>query len=258
MASSNIKLFDENKGNMSSDTEYSSDAQRLNGVQTGIASSKLQNKTLYQTTLVAYAIAQLMIANNLNANDSDAVSTFVSNLSSAILQPKDFATSTEAAAGTATNKIINPSTLASVISGKFATQAEVNAGSITNKYVSPATDYAAITNRMATAAEADTGTSTVKIINPSTLARRVNTREASKVTRTASLAVASWNSSLNQSVTVSGVTASNTVEVSPAPASFDAYSKARVYCSAQAANSLTFHCSIKPTVALTVNVIIWS
>ena len=117
MASSNIKLFDENKGNMSSDTEYSSDAQRLNGVQTGIASSKLQNKTLYQTSLVAYAIAQLMLANNLNANDSDAVSTFVSNLSSAILQPNDVATESEATAGTSTNKIINRSTLASVICG---------------------------------------------------------------------------------------------------------------------------------------------
>ena len=258
MASTNIKLFDENKGNMSSDNEYNADAQRLNGVQTGIASSKLQNKTLYQTTLVAYALAQLMVANNLNANDSDAVSTFVSNLSSAILQPKDFATTSEATTGTATNKIINPLDLATVISGGFATQAEVNAGSITNKYVSPATDYAAITNRMATATEADTGTSTVKIINPSTLARRVNTREVAKSKITVSLAVASWNSSLQQAVTATGVTASNTVEVSPAPASFDEYSKCRVYCSAQAANSLTFKCSIKPSAALTVNVIIWS
>lgn len=258
MASTNIKLFDENKGNMSSDTEYGSDAQRLNGVQTGIASSKLQNKTLYQVSLVAYAIAQMMIANNLNANDSDAVSTFVSNLSSSVIQPKDRATTTEAATGTDNLKFVTPAGVASALSGNFATQAEVNAGSITDKYISPGTFYAAITNRMATASEADTGTSTVKIINPSTLARRVNTREVAKVTRTASLAVASWNSSNNQSVTVSGVTASNTVEVSPAPGSFDAYSKARVYCSAQAANSLTFHCSIKPTVALTVNVIIWS
>ena len=46
MASTNFKLFDENKTNMMSDTEYNINTQRLNGVQAGIASSQLQNKTL--------------------------------------------------------------------------------------------------------------------------------------------------------------------------------------------------------------------
>lgn len=77
-------------------------------------------------------------------------------------------------------------------------------------------------------------------------------------TRTASLAVASWNTSSKQiTVTVSGVTASNLVEVSPAPASWSVASAAGVYCSAQAANSLTFKCSSIPTAAITVNVVIW-
>ena len=77
-------------------------------------------------------------------------------------------------------------------------------------------------------------------------------------TRTASLAVASWNTSTKQiTVTVSGVTASNLVEVSPAPASWSVASAAGVYCSAQAANSLTFKCSSIPTAAITVNVVIW-
>lgn len=86
MASSNIKLFDENKGNMLSDTEFSISNQRLNGLQTGVASSLLQNKAMYQTSLVAYAIAQLMLANGVNANDTDAVSAFVGNLSDSIVQ----------------------------------------------------------------------------------------------------------------------------------------------------------------------------
>lgn len=369
MASSNILIFDVNKGNMSSDNEYSSDAQRLNGVQTGIASSKLQNKTLYQTTLVAYAIGQLMVANSKNANDSDAVNTFASNLSDSILQPKDFATASEASTGTATNKIMSPKNVADVISGKFATQAEANAGSITNKYMSPSTDYAAITNRMATDAEVTTGTSTVKIVNPArlaaaftskfatqaeaeaatvttkyvspktsrdgvlkirstdaqaqalsstdvlitpanlnalfatqtqvdagsiltryispgtlytgitnrmatnsevdtgtnttkivnpaTLARRIGTREPNKSKLTISLAAANWSSN-TITVTATGVTASNTVEVSPAPGSFDVYSKSRVYCYSQAANSLTFKCFTTPSSNLSVNVIIWS
>ena len=88
MASSNIKLFDENKGNMLSDTEFNISTQRLNGLQTGVASSQLQNKAMYQASLMAYAIAQLMLANGQNANDTDAVSTFVNNLSASIVQKK--------------------------------------------------------------------------------------------------------------------------------------------------------------------------
>lgn len=86
MASTNIKIFDENKANMKSDGDYATDPQRLMGVQSGVASSQLQNKTLYQTTLVANAIAQMMVNNGYNANDSDAVSTFVNNLSSTVMQ----------------------------------------------------------------------------------------------------------------------------------------------------------------------------
>ena len=86
MASSNIKLFDENKGNMLSDTEFNISTQRLNGLQTGVASSQLQNKAMYQASLMAYSIAQLMLANGQNANDTDAVSTFVNNLLASIVQ----------------------------------------------------------------------------------------------------------------------------------------------------------------------------
>ena len=88
MASSNIKLFDENKGNMLNDTEFNISTQRLNGLQTGVASSQLQNKAMYQTSLVAYAIAQIMMQNGKNANDTDAVSAFVNNLSASIVQKK--------------------------------------------------------------------------------------------------------------------------------------------------------------------------
>lgn len=86
MASSNIKLFDENKGNMLNDTEFNISTQRLNGLQTGVASSQLQNKAMYQASLMAYSIAQLMLANGQNANDTDAVSTFVNNLLASIVQ----------------------------------------------------------------------------------------------------------------------------------------------------------------------------
>ena len=109
MASSNIKLFDENKGNMLTDTEFNISTQRLNGLQTGVASSQLQNKAMYQASLVAYAIAQVMMQNGLNANDTDAVSTFVANLSGTMLQKVyDIATTEEAQAGVATGKWMSP------------------------------------------------------------------------------------------------------------------------------------------------------
>ena len=86
MPTNNFKLFDEKKANMMTDEEYAINQQRLNGVQSGVASSQLQNKTLYQTALMCYAIAQLMAANGYDANDADAVSTFVNNLSLSMVQ----------------------------------------------------------------------------------------------------------------------------------------------------------------------------
>ena len=64
----------------------------------------------------------------------------------------------------------------------------------------------------------------------------------------------SW-SNKTKTVTASGVTASNTVIVSPAPASYTAYCTCGVYCSAQAANSLTFTCETVPSASLIVNVL---
>ena len=86
MPKNNFKLFDENKSNMMTDVDYNVNQQRLNGVQSGVASSQLQNKTLYQTALMCYALAQLMTANGYDANDADAVSTFVNNMSLSMVQ----------------------------------------------------------------------------------------------------------------------------------------------------------------------------
>ena len=112
MPTNNFKLFDQNKANLLSDTEYANATQRLNGVQTGVASSQLQNKFAYQVSLVAYAIAQIMNQNGLDATDTLAVSAFVGNLGGALLQKvADKASSTEAAAGVLTNKYISPATM---------------------------------------------------------------------------------------------------------------------------------------------------
>lgn len=78
---------------------------------------------------------------------------------------------------------------------------------------------------------------------------------SSATTATATLTTAGWSGG-TQTVSVTGVTASNTVIVSPAPASHTAYSTAGVYCSAQASGTLTFTCASTPSAALTVNVLI--
>ena len=118
MASTNIKLFDENKSNMMPDTEYGTNTQRANGVQTGVASSELQNKFQYQMSLVAYAVAQLMMANGLNAVDTDAVSTFVGNLSNSIVQKVlDKASSADMIMGTNNAKWVTPALVSNAPKG---------------------------------------------------------------------------------------------------------------------------------------------
>lgn len=69
------------------------------------------------------------------------------------------------------------------------------------------------------------------------------------------LAVADWSSN-TQTVNVTGVTASNIVFVSPAPASAADYAAAGIVCTAQGSGTLTFTCTTVPTNAITVNVVI--
>ena len=71
-----------------------------------------------------------------------------------------------------------------------------------------------------------------------------------------SLTVANWNATTTCTKSVAGVTTSNSVIVSPAPASIADYVSAGVYCSAQGSGTLTFTASSTPTADLVVNVMI--
>lgn len=140
MAVNNIKIFDQNKANMLSDEAYSSNVQRINGVQQGIASSQLQNKTLYQVSLVAYAIGQMMQANGLDANDADAVSTFANNMSQTIMQKVlDKANSDEVIAGTDNTKFITPATLKAATDALKASSDEAKNFNNNSKFITPLT-----------------------------------------------------------------------------------------------------------------------
>jgi hypothetical protein len=73
MASSNFKVFAEAVAalNVVSDAEYATDTQRINGVVPGLASAALHNKLYKQATIMAAALAQVLVEQGQDALDSD-------------------------------------------------------------------------------------------------------------------------------------------------------------------------------------------
>lgn len=71
------------------------------------------------------------------------------------------------------------------------------------------------------------------------------------------LSANSWDNSNEQTVTVSGVTSTSGILVSPIPAYIDQYSDCGVYAISQATNALTFECDEVPDVDISVNIAFW-
>ena len=70
------------------------------------------------------------------------------------------------------------------------------------------------------------------------------------------ITVANWNATTTCTKSVTGVTTTNSVIVSPAPVSIPDYVNAGVYCSAQGSGTLTFDASVTPDADLIVNVMV--
>lgn len=83
----------------------------------------------------------------------------------------------------------------------------------------------------------------------------INAKQDQHTRQTVTLAVANWNNK-SQTVSVTGVTASNTVFVSPAPASAGEYSGFGVLCTTQGEGSLAFSCDFTPENDISVNVVV--
>ena len=79
--------------------------------------------------------------------------------------------------------------------------------------------------------------------------------EGKHTSSTVTLTSSGWSSN-SQTISVSGMTATLDIIVSPAPASWESWGKAGVYCSAQGDGTLTFECREKPTSSLTANILI--
>lgn len=73
MAKSNFKVFAEGvaPANIQSDYEYETDTQRVSGVVPGIAVPSLHNKIYKQATIMAAAIAQVIVQAGFDAMDDD-------------------------------------------------------------------------------------------------------------------------------------------------------------------------------------------
>ena len=84
----------------------------------------------------------------------------------------------------------------------------------------------------------------------------LNSTDVGFVTKSATIQAGNW-SGTTATISVSGVTASNNVVVSPAPASMDYYGLYGVRCVSQGAGTLTFGADTQPSVAITVNLIIF-
>lgn len=73
MAKSNFKVFAEGVApeNIQSDNEYETDTQRVSGVVPGVAVPSLHNKLYKQATIMAAAIAQVIVQAGFDAMDDD-------------------------------------------------------------------------------------------------------------------------------------------------------------------------------------------
>lgn len=76
------------------------------------------------------------------------------------------------------------------------------------------------------------------------------------VTKSATIQVGNWVGT-TATISVSGVTATNNVVVSPAPASMNDYGLHGVRCVSQAAGQLTFGADVQPSTPITVNLLIF-
>ena len=82
----------------------------------------------------------------------------------------------------------------------------------------------------------------------------IPTARLTKVNSTITLTAADWSSN-TQTVTVTGMTATGVVLVSPDPTDQSAYTSAGIICTTQAADSLTFTCSTTPSADIDVVVV---
>ena len=116
------------------------------------------------------------------------------------------------------------------------------------------------TNTVTTATTTGSGNAVTAVTasNGALTITKGTTFQTNIVKTTTTITAANWNATTTATISVSGVTASNTVIVSPAPESINDWINSKVYCSAQASGTLTFTCTTTPTTTLNIVLAIMS
>lgn len=83
----------------------------------------------------------------------------------------------------------------------------------------------------------------------------INSKQEQHLAQTAILLTTDWDNN-SQTVDITGVTANDTVLVSPVPSSIGLYAAFGIVCTAQGEGNLTFTCDFLPSEDISVNVII--
>lgn len=83
MATNNFLIFDASNQNSMSDADYSSNTQRQNGFQSGVARSDVFNKSLRQSSVMAAAIGEILKDKGYTVSDTTDFATLVGYIKSA-------------------------------------------------------------------------------------------------------------------------------------------------------------------------------
>lgn len=121
-------------------------------------------------------------------------------------------------------------------------------------------DVSGKANKSEMSVTSGTGTATIQLktgtsVTVLTEHQDISGKADKPTTTTVTIATTDW-SNLTCTKSVTGMTASKIVLVSPAPASFTAYTDAGVRCSAQGSGTLSFACDSVPSASVTVNILI--
>ena len=87
MATNKFLEFDEAKADMLDDTQYEADAQRTNGISTGLARSVFHNKLYRQFSVMVSAIGQVISDAGINADDGSKT-TLVASIKNVFFKAK--------------------------------------------------------------------------------------------------------------------------------------------------------------------------
>lgn len=113
-------------------------------------------------------------------------------------------------------------------------------------------------SRIKTAVIAHIPTKTSQLANDSGFITNTAINGFKRITwSTITIATSAWSNN-TATVSVSGVTASNAVDVAPVEPTFDAYISAGIRATSQGSGTLTFACKTVPTVAISVNVKVYN